>query len=185
MRDTLRRQVNQVEMTVFRVVFRQAIKEEVHAFSKVHQYDSRQDFKEAWKEWCDEHIDELEDEYKYQMERGADMTFVDLLHKLYTSARYYHRKKSNRPPSPQKPRTQYIRLHEELLDMMRDHIVEKLEYGIDKPAVVYNDFCEENEISVQQEIKRMREEHDMTKNQVKLKLKKTYKNMYYSISKKS
>lgn len=185
MRDTLRRQVNQVEMTVFRVVFRLAIKEEVHAFSKVHQYDSRQDFKEAWKEWCDEHIDELEEEYKYQMERGADMTFVDLLHKLYTSARYYHRKKSNRPPSPQKPRTQYIRLHEELLDMMRDHIVEKLEYGVDKPAVVYNDFCEENYHGILLEMKRLRENHDMTKNQVNLKLKKTYKNMYYSISKKS
>lgn len=168
----------------FRVVFRPTIKDEVHEFSKVHQYDGRQDFKEAWTEWCEEHQEELTSEFEYQIERGFSMTFPDLVKKLYVSARYYHRKKPN-VVAPQKQRTNYVRIHDDLLNAMREHITYHLEYGIEKPSVVYVDFCEENESSMNIEIRRLRAEHDMTKNQVKLKLKKTYKNMYYSISKKT
>jgi len=168
----------------FRVVFRPEIKGDVHQFSKVHQYDGRQDFKEEWTEWCEEHQEELESEYAYQRERGFKMTLADMIQKLYVSSRYYHRKKPNVAP-PQKARTKYVRIEDDLLNAMRDHITYHLEYGMEKPSIVYTDFCEENESHIKLEIKRLGAEYDMTKNQVKMKLKKTYKNLYYTISKKA
>jgi hypothetical protein len=71
---------------------------ELHNFSKIHQYDHRKDFKEAWNTWIEENNDIVTDEIRRLTEMGYD---GDILDKMFKSARYYFRKKSTEKNEPQ------------------------------------------------------------------------------------
>lgn len=171
----------------FRIVFREEMKQLVNEFSKVHQYDDRKDFKEAWEEWCEEHCEELTAEMEYQMTKNITIDIDTLCSKLYVSARYYHRKlpivKNNNDSIPKKKRVQYIKLCKDFLDIVKEHCEYDLQYGVGKPSSGFEEFCEEHSIQLWEEIDRLRNEFDMSKNQCMEKIKKTYKNIYYNTRK--
>ena len=59
----------------------------VHYFAKVHQYDDRKSFKEAWKTWteCDEIKAQIDKENARLQKQGFA---EDINKKLFVSARY-------------------------------------------------------------------------------------------------
>jgi len=107
---------------IFRFKFTSEFMVELFEFSKVHQYDERKDFKEAWIQWVQENKNIIDSEIDRLTNLGYD---GDILDKMFKSARYYFRKKSTEKHEPKK-RRQYIGVNKDLLDAMDIHIEENI-----------------------------------------------------------
>ena len=81
---------NKLERAIYRFKFTEEFMVELYNFAKIHQYDHRKDFKEAWKIWLEENAEIVEDEVRRLTNLRYD---GDILEKMFKSARYYFRKK--------------------------------------------------------------------------------------------
>ena len=52
-------------LPIYRFKFTKDFMEELYTFSKIHQYDERNDFKEAWKVWTEDNEEIINNEIKY------------------------------------------------------------------------------------------------------------------------
>ena len=154
--------------TIYRYKFTDEFVGELYKFSKIHQYDHRKDFKEAWQLWIEENDDIVADEVRILSSSGYD---GDILDKMFKSARYYFRKKSTEQKEPAK-RRKYCRLAKDVLDAMDKHIASNITNDDYKPSSGFESFYSE---LIKDESIGLHE-----------KLKKTYKNRYFIfISKKT
>ena len=48
---------SRLDHTIYRFKFTEDFMAELYKFAKIHQYDHRKDFKEAWTKWTDENSD--------------------------------------------------------------------------------------------------------------------------------
>jgi hypothetical protein len=168
-----------INVSIYRYKFTDDFTNEMYKFSKIHQYDHRKDFKEAWNAWVEENNGIVTDEIKRLNELGYD---GDILDKMFKSARYYFRKKSTEKNEPQARRT-YIGSQKELLEAMDEHIIINISKPDYKPSIAFNEFCQENIKLLQEEVSRLCKNGFTDKNDIKSKVKKTYKNRYFIISK--
>ena len=163
-------------INIYRYKFTQDFMDELHNFSKIHQYDDRVQFKEAWEIW----IIEFDESIRSEVERLSYNGYQgDILDKMFKSARYYFRKKSTIKPEV-KERREYVSFQKELLNLMDDHIKNtKL-----KPANGFSDFCNTNIESLKKEIVYLID-HNITTDfkMIQTKFKKTYKNRYFLLNK--
>ena len=60
----------------------------VEKFAKLHQYDERKEYKEAWLEYIEQHKDQIQREKTRLTNLGND---GDLHDKMFKSGRYYYR----------------------------------------------------------------------------------------------
>jgi hypothetical protein len=162
--------------SIYRYKFTQDFMDELYKFSKVHQYDDRAAFKEAWGEWVEDEEELIEAETTRLQELGYD---GDILDKMFKSARYYFRKKSTVKPEP-KTRRKYIGVQKELLDIMDSHISRGIVSDDYKPSDGFNNFCINNVDSLKTEVARLLE-NDIESNEIMNKIKKTYKNRYFML----
>lgn len=164
-----------VNINTFRYKFTDDFTKELYQFSKIHQYDERKDFKSAWNTWTEENIDLVNSE----INRLTYLGYVgDILDKMFKSARYYFRKKSTEVKQP-KTRREYIGVEKELLDAMDRHIMNNINNKNYKPADGFLEFCNDNIGVLKDEISRLCKSGINTTNDVKNKIKKTYKNRYF------
>ena len=134
-----RMQEGALPATIYRFKFTEEFMEELHNFSKVHQYDHRKDFKEAWVKWADNNEDIISKEVDRLKTLGyPNDDIID--DKMFKSARYYFRKKSSVRPEP-KQRRQYIVVDHELLDKMDLHIISNIYNEDYKPKTAFIMFC--------------------------------------------
>jgi len=162
---------------IYRYKFSDEFIQELYNFSKIHQYDHRKDFKEAWELWIEEKSVIVSKEFTRLTELGYD---GDILNKMFTSARYYFRKKGTEKKTP-RMRCTYIGIQKELLDAMDNHIKIKLNETWYKPSIGFNDFCKNNIELLQQEIELLIKYNIVASDDIKKKIKKTYKNRYFMI----
>lgn len=163
---------------IYRFKFTENFMEELYKFSKIHQYDERKDFKEAWNIWTEENDDIINDEIKRLLGMGYD---GDILDKMFKSARYYFRKKSTEKVIPRQ-RRQYISVNRELLNAMDNHIEENI-YKIDyQPKKAFVSFCKENEKILTDAITQIYEQGIKDSDIIESKIKKTYKNRYFILT---
>ena len=105
----------------------------------------------------------------------------DVITKMYKSARYYFKNKSNVKAEPKK-RRQYIGIDVLLKDKMDEFIQEKIDGNDDtpKPADAYTEFIEneKNKIMLTTEKNRLIS-FGLNENDVDNKFKKTFKNRYF------
>lgn len=167
---------NNIVASIYRYKFTQEFMDELYKFSKVHQYDDRAAFKEAWGEWVEDEEDLIETETSRLQELGYD---GDILDKMFKSARYYFRKKSTVNAEP-KQRRKYIGVQKELLDIMDSHISRGLANDDYKPSDGFNNFCINNVDSLKTEVARLLE-NNIDSDEIMNKIKKTYKNRYFMI----
>lgn len=166
-------------LPVFRFKFMPETINELNNFAKIHKYDTRDDFKEAWEEWIDTYDDLINSEKNRLNNIGYTGDVVD---KMYKSVRYYYRKK---PLSKQEStkRKQYSGIGKDILKAMDLHINENYKDEEYTPAIGYNNFCNEY-IDLLREhiinISNMSEIQDAK--HISDKIKKTYKNRYFRIS---
>jgi hypothetical protein len=161
-------------VSIYRYKFTNEFMNELYNFSKIHQYDHRKDFKESWKTWIDEKSLLISKEVERLTELGYSS---DILEKMFTSARYYFRKKGTEKTEP-KQRCSYIGVQKELLEAMDLHINENRSKEF-KPSNGFENFCKDNIPLLKQEIDRLVSCNIKNVEDIRKKIKKTYKNRYF------
>ena len=166
-------------INIFRYKFTKDFTIHLYNFSKIHQYDHRSDFKEAWNIWTEENENLVDEEIRRLTNLGYD---GDILDKMFKSARYYFRKKSTETKEPQKRRV-YIGVHKELLELMDKHITNNINNKEYKPSEGFTIFCKENIETLQKEVYRLCKCGLTDCLEIRNKIKKTYKNRYFMLVK--
>lgn len=160
---------------IYRYKFTEEFMGYLYNFSKIHQYDERKDFKEAWKVWMEENIDMIDDEVTRMLNLGYDGDVTD---KMFKSARYYFRKKSTEKKVP-KQRRHYISVPRELLNAMDIHIETNIYNDDYQPKTGFISFCKTNEKILKESISKIFEQGIRESGVIEDKIKKTYKNRYF------
>jgi len=164
-----------INVNIYRYKFTDDFTNEMYKFSKIHQYDHRKDFKEAWEIWLEDNDEIVSDEVRRLTNLGYD---GDILDKMYKSARYYFRKKSTEKKAPQKRRT-YQSVQKDLLEAMDDHIKTHINEDDFKPSEGFDRFCKENLDLLKEEVSLLCKNGFTNSEEIKQKIKKTYKNRYF------
>jgi hypothetical protein len=162
---------------IYRFKFTEPFMEELYQFSKIHQYDNRKDFKEAWELWITENEELVDRESTRLLRLGYN---GDILDKMFKSARYYFRKKSTIPKEP-KQRRQYTTINNEILKLMDNHIQTNIDKDDYQPKHAFKTFCIENEEIVKNTIYELKEQGFHNFEEIENKIKKTYKNRYFML----
>jgi hypothetical protein len=83
----------------FRFEFSKSFIDELSRFSKVHQFDERRTYKEAWQKWKSN--PEIDNIITFEVRRLEESGYVgDIEDKMFKSGRYYFRKKTLKVASP-------------------------------------------------------------------------------------
>ena len=176
-RELETRETRDYDISIFRFKFTEEFMEELYKFSKIHQYDERKDFKEAWNIWVDENTETIDSEMHRLIVLGYE---GDILTKMFKSARYYFRKKSPVPVEP-KQRRAYITVQRDLLEAMDSHVKTNIGLNEYQPKTGFVSFCKENEAILKQTIANILQQGVTNSEMIQDKLKKTYKNRYFII----
>jgi hypothetical protein len=164
-----------VNVNIFRYKFTDEFTSELFKFSKIHQYDHRKDFKEAWKTWLEENVEIVEEETRKLKNLGYQGNIED---KMFKSARYYFRKKSTEKKAPAK-RRDYVGVNKKLLEAMDTHIRVGINTEDYKPSDGFDSFCNKNKDLLREEVNTLCKNGFTDSNEIKNKIKKTYKNRYF------
>jgi hypothetical protein len=147
-------------------------------FATDHSNLKSKDFKLAWEEWTNINAANILEEQERMRSQGYEGSVDE---KMYFSARYYYRKKAIREKTEQDqdvktPRKKYESSENPVLEQMSEHIILQISRGrVDTaesnvsnmtPSKSFANYCDGFNIT----------EDDA-------KIKKTYKNLYWRISK--
>ena len=164
-----------INRNIYRYKFTDEFTKELYIFSKIHQYDHRTDFKEAWAIWIEEEDEIVNLEIRRLHNLGYD---GDILDKMFKSARYYFRKKSTEKKEPVK-RRDYIGIQKDILDSIDDHIKANINMEDYKPSTGFSLYCKDNFETLKEEVSRLYKLGFKNHIDIKNKIKKTYKNRYF------
>jgi len=164
-----------INKNIYRYKFTDDFTSELFKFSKIHQYDHRKDFKEAWEIWMEDNNDIVNNEVRRVTNLGYDGDIID---KMFKSARYYFRKKSTEKKAPSE-RRDYVGTQKDMLDAMDSHIKSKINNDNYKPSDGFDEFCKSNLELLKEEISNLCKNGFTDSNEIKQKIKKTYKNRYF------
>jgi hypothetical protein len=167
------------ETPIFRFKFTDDVASAIVQFAKIHQYDDRKTYKEMWKQWCEDNDEIISREITRLNNLGYD---GDVHDKMFKAGRYYFRKKDLSDHKTPRPRRNYISMSGDILTAMDTHIKENITKHKFTPATAYDDFCDTNKNMLLDEIKRIFNTGPLTKDDVSNKIKKTYKNRYFIVS---
>ena len=168
-------------------------------FAKMHQYDDRHAYKEAWEDWSIVQQDVLEREVLRLEQIGYK---GDVLDKMFKAGRYYFREKKQvvevganevgandtndtnevGAKITDKKKRNYIVMNPEVILAMDQHLNNAMKQPDFKPAKDFVQFCEQNLEMLRREITCLKEQ-DIEGDQIAAKIKKTYKNRYFNLSK--
>ena len=166
---------NVFPIVIYRFKFTEEFMVYLYNFSKIHQYDDRKDFKEAWTVWTEENDDIIDGEMRRLLNLGYE---GDVLDKMFKSARYYFKKKPTIKVQA-KERREYISFQKDILNLMDQHIkTTKL-----KPANGFADFCNANMEALKKEIAYLVDHNITDSKMIQAKFKKTYKNRCFLLNK--
>lgn len=165
------------KINIFRYNFNNNVIEYLLTFAKIHQHDERKSYNEAWKMWLEENMEIVKGEEKRLQELGYN---GNVIHKMYKATRYYFRKKPNIKSDP-KNRRKYVSMEHEILTAMDNHIIRNMTNVDYTPSSGYLNFCQLHVDLIKSEISRMLE-INISKEEIGLKFKKTYKNRYFILS---
>lgn len=191
-----------VELQTNRYTYHPEVVSHLSSFAKIHEYDDRKEFKEAWQKWIEEpEIKKIiMDEVARLQKEGLS---GDVLDRMYKSARYYYRKKKDNSSSKQsEPRKQYEGLPPTILKSIDDHIYAEINDNIilsDKitdvvrsnisAATSFANYCRLHygvikELLPTKEVENVTYRANNLRDELKVvtdRLKKTYKNRFYKI----
>ena len=165
---------------VFRFKFAQEVTDSITEFATTHQYDDRHEYKESWEKWCSEHALLIENETARLKELGYTGDVVD---KMFKSGRYYFRTKSH-GKKKEVERRKYTGLSRETLRSMDTYISSVALPDKLAPAASYNEYCVRNVEVLRKEVNSLVQDLGFDSELVTDKLKKTFKNRYFQVSRK-
>ena len=161
----------------YRYKFSNEFLENLKEFTRVHKFDDAKVFKENFETWKEDNDEIITREVNYMRNMGYEGDVID---KMYKSARYYFKNKSNEKTKPKK-RRQYIGIDVSLKDKMDEYIQEKKDENKEcKPSTVYDEFMENVNHKLLLETEKTRlNSFGMSDDEVVKKFKKTFKNRYF------
>ena len=165
-------------LNIFRFKFTDAVALQITNFSKVHQYDDRHEYKKNWEEWLEENKELVSNEERRLIGLGYDKCVKD---KMFKAGRYYFRKKGFAIAVSVKRRV-YISISHAILEAMVAHISNHINDINYTPANGYDCFCETHTNELTIEIQNIIKQHSISVTDLASKIKKTYKNRYFIIS---
>ena len=161
------------ESQIFRFKFSDEFIGQLTPFAKLHQHSDRNTYKEEWKRWVENNDEIILNETTRLTELGYNGNITD---KMYKSGRYCFRNKKEQQP---RKRRQYVSIEHEVIEIMDTHINSNLDT---KPSVSYGHFSESYSTQLDEEMTRLLDE-GLTRDTIKDKFKKTFKNRYFLITK--
>lgn len=165
---------------IYRFKFTEEFMQQIHAFSKIHQYDDKKTFKESWNNFVLDNEEMVYTEVRRLNHLGYNGDIID---KMYKSARYYFRKKSTAKKEP-KERRKYISFDAKILEAMDKHIMVNMEKDEYQPKNGFTEFCKANEAIVREYMAKLYNDGLTESKIIEEKFKKTYKNRYFMITRK-
>jgi hypothetical protein len=168
--------ISTVIIPIFRYKFTVRFMEELYEFSKIHQYDIRKDFKDAWTIWLQDNSDIINLEISRISQLGYNGNIIE---KMYKSARYYFRKKTIVNKKESISRKPYISVSLDLLNAMDNHISDNIHIHSFQPKIGYELFIKNNELLINKCIENIITKGVIDTKWIQQKLKKTYKNRYF------
>ena len=168
--------------SVFRYNFNDNIVDAVTEFAKTHEHDCAADYKEAWVLWCGDN----EEIIRIETGRLTGIGYGgDVLDKMYKAGRYYFRTKKTAKTVP-KTRRNYISVDGALISKMDKHIDENIKDYDFSPARGFDLFEKAEQKAIEDEILRLNDEtkHENVNVEMSQKIKKTYKNRYFILSRR-
>jgi hypothetical protein len=178
--EKMRKNNEEVMVNIYRYKFTEDFMHELFTFAKVHQYDHRKDFKDAWIAWIDTNENMVNEEVCRLTRLGYN---GDILDKMFKSARYYFRKKSTEKKAPE-PRRDYVSVRKELLEAIDAHITNSIAGANYKPSDGFENFCNSNVELIKDEISHLTKSGLTDSEEIRQKIKKTYKNRYFLVIRK-
>lgn len=167
-------------METFRFNFSSEFKQSLIYFSNKHKDDDLDTFKYNFETWCQTNALLIEDE-KIALKRCGFNGNMES--KMFKSIRYYFMKRGNEKKSKPKERQKYICKDNAFLSSVKDHIQSVVKQNL-KPSVAYNDFSEKYKSEVDRMKEKLVNEHSYEEKDALKKIKKIYKNKYFTESKK-
>ena len=164
---------------IFRYKFSEDAVTEIHRFAKVHEHDERNDYKDAWRAWLEEHKQLVESEQSRLKHLGYT---GDVCDKMFKSSRYYFRKKSTEKKAPAERRV-YTSIPKGVLQEIDRHITNHLGDDDFKPSVGFSAFCNDRRDTLKECIDNLFSQGMTETSDIIHKIKKTYKNRYFVLCK--
>ena len=161
------------ENTIFRFKFSTEFNNQLLSFSKLHQHDDRHTYKDNWTLWLQANDEIVDQEFQRLRQQGYDGNIID---KMYKSGRYYYRKKT--PNKEPRQRRKYIAIETDVIEEMDKHNADNFDSPTFKPSSAFELFTNEFKELIEDETNRLVEK-ELSKDDIKLKFKKTYKNRYF------
>jgi len=164
-----------ININIYRYKFTPEFMSDLFIFSKIHQYDHRSDFKEAWEQWTEDNENIISSEVNRLTELGYEGDIID---KMYKSARYYFRKKGTEKKTASL-RRHYISVSKDLINAMDEHVHTEIRRDDYKPSDAFDEFCRSNIDLLKENIAIICKNGLTDAEEIKKKVKKTYKNRYF------
>lgn len=162
---------------IYRYKFDENVMNELSIFSKTHSYDDKDTFKESWDKWVSENLSMIQREEARLLDLGYKGCVKT---KMYKSCRYYFSKKQNDKEKKDR-RNKYLMVNPNILSSMDKHIIQNINKDDYKPSNGYEEYCVSNIDLLKEDVIEM-VGLNMNLEEIKLKIKKTYKNRYFIIS---
>ena len=120
---------------VFRFTFSDEITKQLYEFNRIHQFNDKQSYKEAWTQWLQTHQVLIDNESNRLKKLGFE---GDMLGKMYHSSRYYIRNQFIKE-QPEKKTTRKTRttIPKDILREMDEHIKN---HSTEKPIEAYRHY---------------------------------------------
>jgi hypothetical protein len=182
-----------------RHTYSEEVVEQLSSFAKVHEYDGRKEFKEAWQKWMEE--PDIKNMIGSEVSRlTVNGLSGDILDRMYKSARYYYRKKcGGETVTEPTVRKEYEGLPRTVLKTIDDYIYSEINRNIAETekggnhiititaAKSFTTYCKLHYDVISDLLPPMNDEDKGNTNmreelkKVTDRLKKTYKNRFYNI----
>jgi hypothetical protein len=190
--------LGRVTIKTNRYTYSEEVVEQLSSFAKVHEYDDRKEFKEAWQKWMEE--PDVKNLIVTEMARlTLNGLTGDILDRMYKSARYYYRKKCGEAVTEPTIRKEYEGLPRTVLKTIDDYIYSEINRNIAETekggnhiititaAKSFTTYCKLHYDVISDLLPPMNDEDKVNTNmreelkKVTDRLKKTYKNRFYNI----
>jgi len=192
--------LGRVTIKTNRHTYSEEVVEQLSSFAKVHEYDERKEFKEAWHKWMEE--PDIKNLIATEVARlTVNGLSGDILDRMYKSARYYYRKKGSETVTEPTVRKEYEGLPRTVLKTIDDYIYSEINRNIAETekgssnhiititaAQSFTTYCKLHYDVISNLLPPMNQEEDKVNTNMREelkkvtdRLKKTYKNRFYNI----
>ena len=173
--------------TIYRYKVSQNLNELVIEFARIHKLDNRNDFKEHWDKFIENNKKIIDEEQSKIDELKINRKIVII---MYKSARYYYKNKTtnqiqlNNENKENKEKIKYIKISDQLNLILSDYVDRHIKEKI-KPSNGLEIFLKDEYEIINRDINKLKNEDKLSPEDITYKIKKMYKNKYYSLNKKS